>query len=111
MTLANFSLWTDTARTRFFLIPDDKQFPLGDFVLRTLTGREMEVDPTALAEYEISEQEAKGWLKGEFGKMLDGARAVADRFIEKLRQGPPGPAEDKKTEDKKMTDTKESGDS
>jgi hypothetical protein len=105
MPLEPYTLWSDPERTRFFLVPDDKELPPGQFVLRTITGRNMEVDEAALAEYEISEQEAKEWLKGEFGKMLDGARAAVDRFIEKLRQGPPEPGEDNKT-----TDTKPSGD-
>jgi hypothetical protein len=96
MSLSPYTLWSDTARTRFFLIPDDEQLPPGEFDLRTITGRHLKVDAATLAQFEISEQEAKEWLKGEFGKMLEGARAAADRFIEKLRQGPPDVTEDEK---------------
>jgi hypothetical protein len=99
MSLSPYTLWSDTARTRFFLIPDDEQLPAGDFDLRTITGRHLQVDAAALAQFEISEHEAKAWLKGEFGKMLDGARAAADRFIERLRQGPPAAGEDEKPAD------------
>lgn len=79
------SLWTDPARTRFFVIPDDHTFPHGDFTLRTITGRKQDVDPAALAPFEVSEAQAKAWLKDEFGRMLDTARGAADRFIDRLR--------------------------
>lgn len=80
------TLWSNHDRTRFFLIPDDPEIPPGDFVLRTLTGRELRVAPSALAEFEVSEQEAKEWLKAEFGKMLDGARSAIDGFVKKLHE-------------------------
>ncbi len=93
------TLWTDAARTRYFLIPDDKEFPSGDFTLRTLTGRKMKIEEGSLAEFELSEEEAKEWLRGEFGKMLDGARAAVDRFVKKLSEGPSDSAEEPKTSD------------
>ena len=55
MSLSPYTLWSDTARTRFFLIPDDEQLPPGDFDLRTITGGHLKVDAAALAEFEISE--------------------------------------------------------
>jgi hypothetical protein len=84
-------LWSNQDRTRFFLILDDQLLPSGDFLLRTLTGREQCVDEAALAPYEVSEEQAKEWLKGEFGKMLDSARGAVNRFVEKLRAGPGKP--------------------
>lgn len=81
-----YTFWTGEGRSRFFLIPDDQQLPPGDFVLRTLTGREMRVAPSALAEFEVSEREAKEWLKGEFGKLLDSARSKIDGFVQKLHE-------------------------
>jgi hypothetical protein len=80
------SLWTDPARTRFFLLPDDRQLPPGDFILRTLTGRELKVDPASLTAFELSEEQAKEWLKSEFGKLLDGARSAVDRFVQGLNE-------------------------
>lgn len=84
------TLWTDPARTRYFRIPDGELLPPGDFTLSTLTGRVMRVEEAAVAAFEIAEAEAKEWVKGEFGKLLDGARAGIDRFTERLRQGPGG---------------------
>ena len=79
------ALWTDGARTRFFIVPDDAVLPAGDFALRTITGRKADVDPAALAPFEVSEPQAKAWLEGEFGRMLDTARGAVDRFVDRLR--------------------------
>lgn len=82
------TLWTDSARTRFFLIPDDRQLPEGKFLIKTITGRVIKVEEGALSDFEVTEEQAKAWLKDEFGKMLDGARAAVDRFVAKLRGEP-----------------------
>lgn len=88
------TLWTDPARTRYFRIPDDEPLPPGEFVLRTVTGRELRVDEGSLAAFEMGEAEAKEWVKAEFGEMLDGVRAGLERFVEKLKQEPAGGAEE-----------------
>ncbi|HEX7317544.1 MAG TPA: hypothetical protein VF297_26825 [Pyrinomonadaceae bacterium] len=88
------NLWTDPARTRYFLLPDDPRLPPGEFVLRTVTGRELRVEEGAAAAFEVSEAEAREWVKAEFGEMLDGVRAGVERFVEKLKQGPGGGAEE-----------------
>lgn len=87
------TLWTDPARGRYFLIPDEEQLPPGEFVLRTLTGRELRVGEAAAAAFEVSEAEAREWVKAEFGELLDGARAGLERLVERLRRGPGGGAE------------------
>ena len=81
------TLWSDAARTRFFLVADEDKLPLGGFILRTITGREQRVDPTAVAAFEVTEDQAKEWVKGEFGKILDNARGTVNRFLERLRSG------------------------
>jgi len=78
------TLWSDTPRTRFFLIPDEQQIPPGDFVIRTITGRKHEVDPASLAPFEKTEEEAKKWLESQFGQILDTARGAVDRFVDRL---------------------------
>ena len=57
------TLWSNVEKTRQFLIADIYQLPPGDFLLSTATGREWRVDPVALAKFEISDEEAKAWLK------------------------------------------------
>lgn len=86
MSLSPLTLWTDPARSRYFLIPDDSELPPGDFILRTLTGRKLEVAPQSLAAFELSEEQAKAWLKAEFGKLLDDARGAVDRFVQGLNE-------------------------
>jgi hypothetical protein len=85
------TLWANPMRSRFFLVPDEHPLPPGDFVLRTITGREQRVNSAALVPFEVSEEQAKEWLKDEFGKMLDSARGAVNRFVEKLRSGPEKP--------------------
>jgi hypothetical protein len=78
------TLWSDTPRTRLFLIPNDQQLPPGGFVIRTITGRKLEVDPASLAPFEITEDEARKWLEAQFGNILDAARVAVERFIDRL---------------------------
>lgn len=68
----NFSktLWSNPDRSRFFLIPDDRQLPAGDFELKTVTGCQQQVEASAIVEFEISRDEAKIWLKEQFGELL-----------------------------------------
>jgi hypothetical protein len=85
------TLWANHERSRFFLVPDHYVISLGDLVLRTITGREQRVDPTAAAPFEVSEEQAKEWVKDEFGQILDNARGAVNRFLEQLRSGPEKP--------------------
>ena len=85
MTLADSTLWTNPARTRFFVVPDGQEFPPGEFTICTTTGREAKVDEATLPGFEVTEDQAKSWVKEEFGKLLDGVRHAADGFVAKLR--------------------------
>ena len=64
------TLWSDGSRNRHFLISEDKKLPSGDFILRTITGRQQEVDPEAVVPFEVSREEAKEWVKTELGGVL-----------------------------------------
>jgi hypothetical protein len=85
------TLWANSTRSRLFLLPDDHLLPPGDFVLRTITGREQRVEEMSLTPFEVTEEQAKEWLQGEFGKILDNARGTVNRFLERLRSGPGKP--------------------
>jgi hypothetical protein len=89
--LAPFTLWSDAARNRFFLVPDEPQLPSGDFRIHTITGRHQNVDPAELSPYEISEAEAKKWLEHQLSGLLDSARGAVERFVEKLSSGKDDP--------------------
>jgi hypothetical protein len=85
------TLWANAERSRFFLVSDDYLLPPGNFILRTITGHEQRVDATALVPFEVTEEQAKEWVKGEFGEILDNARGAVNLFLEKLRSGPGKP--------------------
>ncbi|MDJ0592860.1 MAG: hypothetical protein QNJ72_23195 [Pleurocapsa sp. MO_226.B13] len=78
------TLWSDVERSRFFLIPGDRKIPPGDFPLRTITGRQMEVDPKALETFEISREEAKNWLNSQFGQVIEEAKGKFTNYLGNL---------------------------
>ncbi len=82
--MSPLTLWSDAARTRFFLIPDEQQLSPGDFRIHTITGRKLTVDAAAIASFEITEEEAKKWLESQLGSFLDSARGAVERFIDRL---------------------------
>lgn len=64
------TLWSAPESGRQFLIPNACQLPSGDFLLSTVTGREWRVDPAALAGFEVSDEEAKAWLKEQLKDVM-----------------------------------------
>lgn len=68
------TLWSNPERSRFYLIPDERELASGNFVLRTVTGRQREVDEADLESFEVSRDEAKVWLKEQFGQVLTSAK-------------------------------------
>jgi hypothetical protein len=58
--------------------------PVGDFLIRTVTGKHRKTDEEALRAFEIPEEQATMWLKQQFGNFLDGLRGAAEGFIAKL---------------------------
>ncbi len=78
------TLWSDLSRTRHFLVPDGEKLSSGNFILRTPTGQQLEVDPDALASYEVTREQAKAWLKEQFGQVLAEAKGTV---MNALRQG------------------------
>lgn len=79
-------LWTTPDRSRHFLVPEDADVRAGDLALRTASGRERTVAPDAVAPYEVSEAEAKAWLKGQLEDVLDEAKAGVLGFVGRLRE-------------------------
>jgi hypothetical protein len=78
------TVWRTDEGTRYFLIPDDAELPVGDFLIRTVTGKHRKTDEEALRTFEISEEQATMWLKQQFGNFLDGLRGAAEGFIAKI---------------------------
>lgn len=80
------TLWSTPGRTRYFLIPDDRELPPGDLLLLTLTGKRQEVDPAAAAEFEISRKEAKTWAQAELKEVLGDVRGKIQSALDEVRQ-------------------------
>ncbi len=68
------SLWLDSTRSRYFLIPDNQELVTGNFILCRLNGEEKNVDFPALASFEITESEAKAYLQAEMNQALEEAK-------------------------------------
>ena len=82
----NKTLWSNRERDRHFIIPDDVKPPAGDFVLRTVIGRQMDVAEDGVTDYEVTREEAKDWLKGQFGEMLGTAKSAILSSVAKFRE-------------------------
>ncbi len=82
----NETVWSNTERDRHFLIPDADELPAGDYELRTVVGRQRHTTEEAAAPYEVSQEEAREWLKSQLGGVLDEAKTKITGFIEKARQ-------------------------
>jgi hypothetical protein len=56
---AKKTLYADPSQTRFYWIPDDAAIPPGELVLRSLTGKRLDVSAAAVQDYRITEEQAK----------------------------------------------------
>ena len=88
------TLWSDPERSRYFLIPDDRPLPNGTFELRTVTGKQQHVDEVVLPEFEISRDEAKVWLKEQFGQVLTSTKTGIMDALKNWRSPPASPTSD-----------------
>ncbi|MBE9127619.1 MULTISPECIES: hypothetical protein [unclassified Coleofasciculus] len=75
------SLWLDSTRSRYFLIPDDQDLVTGDFILCNLSGDEKNVDSASIASFEITESEAKAYLQAEMNQALEEAKNAFSNFV------------------------------
>jgi hypothetical protein len=75
-------LWIDSTKSHYFIIPNDENFPTGDFILSTLNGDEKKVDCAAITPFEILESEANLYLQAEMTQALDEAKNAFSNFLE-----------------------------
>lgn len=78
--------WTTQDRARHFIIPDDAELAPGELALRTATGRERSVEESAVAPFEVTEEEARAWAKEQLGAVFGELRGQTLDFVQKLRQ-------------------------
>jgi hypothetical protein len=70
------SLWTDSKRSRYFLIPDNQKLVRGSFIILTLTGIKKKVTQTAITSFEISETQAKAHLQAQIDRAMTQAKTA-----------------------------------
>jgi hypothetical protein len=56
------TLWRDEAGGRHYLVPSDAALPPGPLLLRAGAAGQMEVDPAAVAPYQVTKDEARAFL-------------------------------------------------
>ena len=77
------TLWSNSSRTRHFLIPDDVSITSGDFEIRTVFGESKSVDADQLTLLEVDREQAKQWVKDQLGGVFDELKeGLASRFEE-----------------------------
>ncbi len=100
------TLYATDPATRFFFIPDDAHILPGKLVLRSLAGKELQVDGVVAAVWEVTEDEAKEIaarhiraFSANIGRALRGAKSVLEevgktqqRVAEGVAEGAAGPA-------------------
>ena len=84
MPLSPFTIWTDPARTRYFLLPDSLTPPQGSFAIRAPLGKRQSVDPESVLLYELTEQQAKVWVASEITGLLQALPKEPARAGEKI---------------------------
>ena len=82
-----FSLWTSEKNeneTEYFLIPDNKVIPSGDFVISNLNDFSKSVDPAAIIPFAIAFEEAQVYLGEQIEGSIFQAQAVLSDWIKSV---------------------------
>lgn len=64
------TVWFDTDRTRYFVIPDDEVVPPGDLFLRSARGAQRSVDAELVEAYAAPREEAVRLMREEFDEAV-----------------------------------------
>ncbi|MBD2514352.1 hypothetical protein H6G93_04895 [Nostoc sp. FACHB-973] len=75
------TFWTDSKRSRYFLIPDNQKLSRGRFVISTLTGIQKKVTQIAIASFEIPESAAKAYLENEMNQAMAQAKTAVSNLM------------------------------
>ena len=75
-------IWLNFMRSRYFLIPENKNIPSGDFLLFNLIGKKKKVALTAITSFEITEEEANIHIEKELKKLFEQIKISEDSLEE-----------------------------
>ena len=81
-TMNKNSLWTNSNRSRYFLIPNNQNLTPGNFTIQTLTGISKQVDVTALTPLEITAVQAQPYIQAEIDRALKQTKEAFGPFNE-----------------------------
>lgn len=82
------TLWLDSSRSRYFLIPDQQPLPQGNFLLWSPVGGQKKVDPAMLPPFEVSAEVAKEHLGLDISQAFQQVKTIFANFITFFTQGP-----------------------
>jgi hypothetical protein len=84
---AEYDLWTSIDRRRWFVVPRGSTLPAGTFQIQTLTNESTSVDVWSLSPFEVTEDQARRWLKDQLGHTLDELKhGIDDKLADWRRQ-------------------------
>jgi hypothetical protein len=84
------TLYASLDNKQFFYVPDEIECPKGDFIVRSLSGKELASDPVVLDVYEVSQEEAQAITKEVILALGQKLRTFAST-AGTLLQAPPKP--------------------
>lgn len=76
----NCSLWTNSTRRRYFLIPDHQQLPTGDFIIYNLTNESKQVELKAITNWEITRKQAQPYIEAGLNQVWQQAKTAFSTF-------------------------------
>ncbi len=72
----NCSLWTNSTRRRYFLIPDHQQLPTGDFIIHNLTNESKQVELKVITNWEITRKQAQPYIEAGLNQVWQQAKTA-----------------------------------
>jgi hypothetical protein len=84
--LPRATVWSDTARRRWFLVPDDAALPPGPFGIRTPAGRSAVVEEQAVQRFEVTREQAQRWLLDHLDPAIAAIRGTVEQVAEKINE-------------------------
>jgi hypothetical protein len=88
------SLWLEPIQHRYFVIPDNQELLNGNCCIRKMMGLEKQVDPEAIAPYEISAKDADPYRRQEVVQAMEQISSLFSNVVAITLQNSKGNAKD-----------------
>jgi hypothetical protein len=82
------NLCFNSDRTQFFLIPQDRELPSGNFILHRGINHQISVDPIAIEPFEVTRDRAKAWLDSQWDEVIDETKKSASELFQHWSSAP-----------------------